>query len=348
MKNLLAEFRTELRDRLLAMLWSQWTAIGVAGRGEAWTGTAIDPDALLLVSCIVARHDPRLFDAVQEWLGINGRFINIQRIKRMMKEEIFAGDQVLRAIAAAASTSVDKAKWASFVDAKAEGDSDEEPLFFLGSGDPLPVVREPDSLFAEYGLLRDRYEERGVAEVFRPEPSSNLLLRLRALLGVNARCEILEYLLLNGYGSPRAMARDCYYFPATISKALTEMSRSGFLISRTEGRHRYYSLVPDTWSELLITGRPTPRWIVWARLFSALEQVWLFLDRVGLDEDSALAQASSLRRLLKTSVVSQLERSGIPFMFGDDSAHPGEKIIQFFIERMNAVLDWVKNPGGEP
>jgi hypothetical protein len=348
MRMLLTDFRAELRDRLLAILWRQWTAIGVSGRDASWTGSVIDPDALLLASCTMTRSDPRLFDAVLEWLGINGRFINIQRIKRMLKEEIFAGDQVLRAVAAAASTSVDKAKWASLVDSGPEGRGDEDPLFYLSSGDPLPVVREPDPLFAEHGLLRDRYEERGVAEVFRAEPPSNLLLRLRALLGVNARCEIFEYLLLNGHGSPRSMARDCYYFPATISKALAEMSQSGFLISRSEGRHRFYSLVPDTWRELLFAGAPRPQWVVWARLLSALEQIWLFLDRGDVGEKSVLAQASSLRRLLKTSVISRLDRSGLPFMFGDDSAHPGEEIIPFFIDRTNAALDWVIKPGRLP
>ncbi len=91
MQNLLTNFRTEFLDRLLDILWRQWTTLGVSGRGPTWTGATIDPDALLLLSCTIARHDARLFDAVLEWLRINGRFVNIQRVKRMLKEETFRG-----------------------------------------------------------------------------------------------------------------------------------------------------------------------------------------------------------------------------------------------------------------
>jgi len=79
--------------------------------------------------------------------------------------------------------------------------------------------------------------------------------------------------------------------------------------------------------------------VVWARLFSALEQVWLFLNRADLSEKSALVQSSALRRLLKDPVISQLNRAGLYFMFGDDSAHSGEALLPFFIERIKKVLD---------
>ena len=222
MQTLLTDFRTELLDRLLDVLWRQWTTLGVSGRGQTWLGPTIDPDALLLLSCTIARYDARLFDAMLEWLRINGRFVSVQRIKRVLRDENFSGERVLRAVAAATSTSVNEIKWARLIRDKTSARENKESLFFLKNGNALPVVHEPDPLFEKYGFLRDRFEERGVAEPFHPEPVSNLLLRLRALLGVNARCEIFQYLLLNSRGSPRAMAKDCYYFPATISKALAE------------------------------------------------------------------------------------------------------------------------------
>jgi hypothetical protein len=339
MQTLLADFRTEFLDRLLDVLWRQWTALGVSGRGQTWTGATIDPDALLLLSCTIARYDARLFDAVLEWLRINGRFISVQRIKRMLKDEIFTGEPVLRAVAAVTTTSENEAKWARMTRDGTKKQRKKEALFFLKNGAPLPVVQKPEPIFAKYGFLRDRVEERGVAEPFRPEPLENLLLRLRALLGVNARCEIFQFLLLNDRGSPRAMAKDCYYYPATISKALAEMSQSGFVVSRTEGRHRYYKLLPETWRDLFLGNKAKTSWVVWARFFSALEQVWLFLDQRDLASQSALAQASSLRRILKRSVVSQLDRSGSVFMFGDDSTHSGEALIPFFVAQMRTILN---------
>ncbi len=344
MRNLLTDFRQEFGERLLGLVWRQWVALGVTGHVQPWSGSVIDPDALLLFSCTVGRHDARLFDTVLAWLKANGRFINVQRIRRMVKEEVFTGVQVLGAIADVVSTSTEQAKWAVLAGKVKGRQGDGESLFYLADGSPLPVVREPDPRFAEYGYLRDHYEWDGDAMPFRPEPPTNLLIRLRALLGVNARCEILQFLLLNDRGSPRAMARDCYYFPATVSKALAEMGRSGFLVSRTEGRRRYYKLVPDTWKSMFLVETPIPGWVVWARLFSALEQVWLFLLRPRLADESALAQASALRRVLKRSVVDQFERSGLEFMFGNESAHTGEALIPFFIKRVLEILDQVEQP----
>jgi hypothetical protein len=345
MQTLLTDFRTELLDRLLDVLWRQWTTLGVSGRGQTWLGPTIDPDALLLLSCTIARYDARLFDAMLEWLRINGRFVSVQRIKRVLRDENFSGERVLRAVAAATSTSVNEIKWARLIRDKTSARENKESLFFLKNGNALPVVHEPDPLFEKYGFLRDRFEERGVAEPFHPEPVSNLLLRLRALLGVNARCEIFQYLLLNSRGSPRAMAKDCYYFPATISKALAEMSRSGFVVSRTEGRHKYYRLFPETWRALLVGEGSSVAWVVWPPLFSALEQVWVFLDQENLASQSALAQASSLRRILRRSVLTQLSRSeSVPFP-GDESAYPGEALLPFFVRFMRSVLEWVEQLG---
>lgn len=336
----LTTFRAELLPRLLDLAWSQWTTLGVSGRSPIWKGSTIDPDALLLFSCTMGRYDARLFDAILEWLRINGRFNSIPRLKRMLKEETFAGERILLAMVDVASTSENSARWARMTRAGRKR-SKKEPLFFSKDGAPLPVVREPEPGFARHGFLRDRFESRDIAGSFRPELPSNLLLRLRALLGVNARCEIFQFLLLNGHGSPRALAKDCYYYPATISKALAEMSQSGFVISRTEGRNRFYTLVPKTWQELFLGSGPAMAWIVWPRLFSALEQLWLFLDESDLTDQSELAQASALRRILKRSVASQLNRSGSNLMFGDDSAHPAEALIPFFVDQVRNVVDSV-------
>jgi len=339
MQNQLTDFRQEFLDRLLDIAWSQWTTAGISGYGKPWAGSVIDPEALLLFSTTIGRYDARLFDAIQEWLRVNGQFINIHRLKRVLSEEQFAGEPVLTAITAAASTSVNRAKWSQIAGSPPKAGEEPEPLFYLGSGEPLPVVRDHDPLFAEYGFIRDRFEERGVAEAFRPELSGNLLLRLRALLGVNARCEVFEYLLVNGVGSPRAIASDCYYYPATISKTMGEMARSRFLVSRTQGRRRLYSLTPDTWAGLFLDPEAKLTWVVWPRLFSAWEKIWLFLDERELSGQSALEQASSLRRLLTGGVISQLEGSLPGFIFGDHTAHRAETLIPFFVAGLTAVLD---------
>lgn len=343
MKMSLTEYREDFRDRVLDLLWRQWTALGVAGYGEQWHGSPIDPEALLLLTCTAGRYDARLFDGMVEWMGHNGQYINVQRLKRIISAEGFAGEQVLRAVAATASNSVSAAKWAT---TKAvQGSNKPVPLFFLKDGQPMPTVNEKDPVFKKHGLLRDKYEARGVVQTFRPELAANLVLRLRAFLGVNARCEIITYLLLNEEGSPSSLARDAYYFPLTISKAMAEMRDSGYLTSRVNGRRRDHRLVPDTWRELL--GASHLQWIVWPRLFSAIERFWLFLWDTGLHDKEPLAQASSMRRVLLKSVVDRAETCRLNFSFGDLSAHPGKELIPFALERMTTLLDLIKRSGDQ-
>jgi hypothetical protein len=339
MAPLLTDFRSEFLDHLLDLAWRQWTSIGLLGRAVPWSHSVIDPEALLLFTCTIGRHDQRLFDGVLEWLNVNGDFINIQRLKRIANVERFSGEAVLRTLAAATRTSANQAKWSGLAESLSSSGEKPEPLFYASSGAPLPVVREPDPLFAEYGLARDRFEKRGIVETFRPERTANLILRLRALLGVNARCEILSYLLINRSGSPRSMASDCYFFPATISKATAEMARSGFLVSRNEGRRKLYHLVPEIWSQLLLADAVRPEWITWPRLFRALERIWLLVQDPELAEEAAFEQASALRRLLNDGVIDQLERSRPGFAFGEIKAHPGEALTPFFINRLRSLLE---------
>lgn len=342
MNMLLKDYKIEFREKMLTFLWRQWVSLGVIGNAVPWKGSVIDPEALLLVSCTVGRYDPRLFDAVLDWLTINGRYLNIQRMKRMLSAESFSGKMVLKAIAATVKTSVNGKKWAQLAEISQKRGMVNEPLFFLRDGRDLPVVKKEDAIFSAYGFSRECFQEnhdRNVAQQFRPEPDCNLLLKLRAFLGVNARCELLTYLLMQGQGSPRAVARSCGYSPPAVTKTLAEMQDSGYLVSRELGRRRLYTLIPETWSNLLLVDEPGPKWYSWGPLFSALEKIWLFLLRSDLFELSLLAQSSDLRRLLRKAIIPKLNQSGCKFIFGDDTAFPGEELIPIFVDRIRNLLN---------
>ncbi len=342
MKTLLIDFRPEFHNRILDLLWRQWTALGITGQASPSEQTVLDPEALLITSCTIARHDPRLFDAVLDWININGRYLNVHRLHRILNGYPSATAHICAAIAATVSNSERVVKWKrSAIHAKAPGQP-EESLFRMADGTPLPVVHEPDPVFKSYGLLRDRYEPRETAQPFRPESTANFLLRLRAFLGVSARCEILAYLLLNKRGSPRAIARSCGYYPATITKALAEMGDSGYITSHVEGKHRHYALIQDDIWAALLRGKDRPPWIIWPRLFCALEQTWNFLHSREIADQEPLAQASDLRRIMKASIADNITSSGLNVVFGDYKQYTGESLIPFFIARMRMVLDSIE------
>ena len=87
----LTEFRDEFQELLLDFLWRQWSALGVAGHAKHSDPWIIDPEALLLITCTLGRHDPRLFDEMLDWVKTNGTFINTLRLKRILRTEQFSG-----------------------------------------------------------------------------------------------------------------------------------------------------------------------------------------------------------------------------------------------------------------
>src|SRR5437879_5751034 len=95
----LRTFRDEFQNLLLNFLWRQWSALGVAGQASGEDDWIIDPEALLLLTCTMGRTEPRMFDEVLDWLQENGRFINIMRLKRILRTEKFAGERALAAVA---------------------------------------------------------------------------------------------------------------------------------------------------------------------------------------------------------------------------------------------------------
>ncbi|MCD4655107.1 winged helix-turn-helix domain-containing protein [bacterium] len=336
----LINFRNEYLSLVLDLIWSQWITIGINGHGKKWTTSVIDPDALLIFSCTFARYDARLFDAIIEWLKHNSHYINITRLKRMMKTEIFEGQDILKAMITSHTNLTNNLKWASLLK-PSSASPDKELLFYLPNGKPMPVTGSRDAIFQKFGYIRQPFHKRNVATKFQASIPGCFLLQLRAFLGVNARCEILNLLLSKGADSPRSIARECYYYPATMTKALAEMEDSGYVVSRIVGRRHVYSMMMSNWSDLLGISHHSTKWIVWARLFSALEQIWALIEANRDRSITLLEESSILRRLLNDSVVKQLETTGVPFPTLNVSRYPNESLVPEFIHRLKNMLLWI-------
>ena len=207
MNQQLKTFKEEYQTLLLNFLWRQWSALGVAGQAGGEDACIIDPEALLLFTCTLGRHEPRLFDEALDWLRENGRFINVMRLKRILQKEKFAGERALAAVAGVLAKGTDATKWkmlANSVDSPPGG----EIFFFTPDGKPQPALGEPEPHFARCGYQRGPLRLRGHSQKFRPSQPPNLTLQLRALLGINVRCESVLYLLTHEAAHPSQIAHE--------------------------------------------------------------------------------------------------------------------------------------------
>jgi hypothetical protein len=333
----LKEFRRDYQSRLLDFLWRQWSALGVAGQTGVADQRIVDPEALLLLTCTIGRYDPRLFDEMLDWLQANSWLINIMRLKRILRTEKFAGELVLASIAGLLAKGAEAPKWKQLA-ASSELPRFREKLFFGEDGQPLPTLGTPEPHFARYGLERGPLRLRGYSQEFRPTEPATLILQLRALFGINARCEIVAYLLTHDAAHPSQMARDAYYFTRAVQGTLVDMSQSGVIQVRVTGREKHYWLKQDVWTRLLNRGDSTAlKWVNWPPLFSALEQIWLRLQDEKLLSLEPLLQASELRQFM-TQVRPFLERAGCDREISDDRQYLGESYLPVFVEDVRKLL----------
>jgi len=336
MNQSLKTFKSEYQELLLNFLWRQWSALGVAGHSRGEDHWVIDPEALLLVTCTLGRHEPRLFDEVLDWLRENGWLINILRLKRILRKEKFAGARVLAVVAGLMSKGTDVTKWKQL--AKPVGPaSPPEPFFFAEDGNPLLAIGEPDAHFAKYGFKRGPLRERGYSQKFRPTELANLALQLRALVGVNSRAEVVLYLLTHEAAHPSEIAHEAYYYERSIQNTLVDLSQSGVVQLRSSGREKHYWLKPDPWATLLNRPERFPKWVTWPPLFSALERIWLKLNDPRLAALDPLLQSSELRQLM-IEVRPSFERARFDKTLSDDRQYPGEQYLPVFLEDVSKLL----------
>lgn len=283
--------KTGLLDAMLDLIWSQWVTMGVSGNAAATAKWIIDPEALVVFTCHIGRYDPRVFDCMLEWLGIHQRFLNVQRLKTLTRQEGSQGESLLAAIAHLLMKPSSRSKWRGAADMIPHGVQCEEPLFYLKNGRPHPRPTQSDPAFQKAGFSRQEYRNRNVVGQFRPEYPANLIMKLRALFGVNARCEVIAYLATHSGANPTETAAAVGYSQKAVHNTMTELFHSGTVAKRTRGRETLYSLREMSWHPLLGPGINEVNWLDWRQAFSFLTAVWAILDdtRFNDGEDDPFA-----------------------------------------------------------
>ncbi len=235
---LLNEFKNQYLDLLLSFLWKQWSSLGVAGYVDKEDEWIIDPEALLLLSFSIARYDARLFDEILDWMNVNGKFINIQRFKNILKKYPFISRTVLCAVADKMANIEPrrKNKWQQL--AKLYPNNTNEILFFAKNGTALPVGKNVDIEFQKHGFHRNNLELRHYSSLFKSGKAVSLILKSRALFGLNARAEVISYLADGKTAHPSKISKDIFYYQKTVQDALVDMKISEAIYCSIQGREK--------------------------------------------------------------------------------------------------------------
>jgi hypothetical protein len=302
------EFRNLFLDNILAFLWRQWSALGVLGEARAEDPWAIDPEPLLLFTLEMGRYESRLFDEVLDWLVVNGAWIDLQRLRGILKRKDETIIKLTGAVARFLVQEGDERKWRNIANLcklqMQENPDSRESLFFGKDGKSYPSSPEPDSLFLSCGFNRPKLTVRRLTREVPITSQTTIRFLLRSLFGVGSRAECLVYLLTNDGGHPSEVAKAIGLSVRGTQDALIDLSRSGLVLTRQTGKRKIeYWLSHERWWEFLSRGNITefkkPIWLDWISLFSALSNVWNVLNEMKKEGVSDYMRSSKLRDSLE-------------------------------------------------
>lgn len=300
----ISRLREELQGHLVAFAWSQWGQMGVMAPSSRTDEWAADPEALLLLTFEVGREEPRLFDEVLDWLLVNERLVSLHRLRNL------AVDEDDRALSRAATQWLSEWRRKSAQPTQSELHPRQEavPLFL---GEKIPVER-PDPAFLANGFLKSWNEparRSGHPDLTLP---INFAFRLRSLLGVGARAEVVRVLLTVDAPamSLQAIAASSGFTKRNVQEAAASLRAAGNATSWNLGNEQRFDLPRERWLHLLAIDRP-PAHRDWPQFFRALRALLRWLRDPETERLSEYMRASEARVLLE-QISDDLLFAGVP------------------------------------
>jgi hypothetical protein len=298
--------RVEVVSALQAFAWDQWSQLGISGAMPSQREErAADPEALLLFTLEVARTDPRLFDEVLDWLALNEPLISVHRLRNLSTD---AADRMLVDAALAWVAGVRGRKPPAVAD-RAEP-ADLRPLFPI-----LPSPRRDlDAPFARHGLARPPLLPSKKSRPPELTLPISFAFRLRHLLGVGVRAEVIRALLT--IRAPRisgkVIAASAGFQQRNVRWGLQELQDAGVIDVFGIAGERRYSVAVQDWATLLrLDDAPSlPFHHDWIPTYRSLTRMTRFLGQPGLDELSLYQRASQARTLVD-AVAADLRLAGV-------------------------------------
>jgi hypothetical protein len=301
-----AELRDEVVAALLALAWDQWSQLGVSAANPAQREErAADPEALLLFTLEVGRNDPRLFDEVLDWLALNEQLVSVHRLQNL------SVDPTDRALVDAALG------WSAT--SRGRRRRVLEPRALPARLDPLfPALPTPtenvNEAFAQHGLARTQLESSGKSQTPRLHDPISFAFRLRRLLGVGVRAEVVRTLLT--IRAPRLSGKvitaSAAFAQRNIREGLAQLVEAGVVDMVEISDDRYYSARHADWASLLgmSAASDLPFHYDWIPTYRTLTRIVRWLQQPGLDDLSPYLRASQARTLVDT-IAADLNYAGI-------------------------------------
>jgi hypothetical protein len=259
----------EIDALALDLAWSLWAELGVDGAARRHDWQAIDLEPLIIFTAQLGGADSRLRASTIDWCITNSRFASAFRLRHLAES-------------ASAATQAAFGRYSATVRAHAKAP-------WPGEGDPLTLFHP---------------ERIGSPDLRRP---SLVQLRLRALVGVSARAEVLKLMLADPERPQPAstLAEDAAYGKGSIAQALEMLTMAGIVQVQPHANRLLYRLARP--GELAQTLQWLPSVFPdWWPIFSVVEALTAYAHALV----PATSRLAALQKLLQ-QIDQDLHRLGI-------------------------------------
>jgi len=232
-------FGDEIGGLALELACSLWSELGVAGTARPHDWQAIDLEPLLLYTAWIGPADMRLQSRSIEWSIANFRIASAIRMRNLVQR-------------ASRSTAATFGRYAATVKVHANA--------------PWPASGAPHA--------RTRSGPEPAPDLRRP---SLIQLRLRALVGVSARAEVLRLLLADPERpqSVGQLAEGAAYGRGSVAQSLDMLTMAGFVQVRPYGNRLVYRLSRPAEVRLALQWLPAA-FPDWAPIFRIIESIFRY------------------------------------------------------------------------
>jgi hypothetical protein len=222
-----------VREDLAALAWSLWAELGVSGWERHHRRWFVDPEALVVLTAWIGDTDARLRDEATDWCIRFGTWLSATRLANLLT-----------------------------------GASEETRERF---GELAATVGEHSRLRWRGATKPRKYKPTGRSRLESFGAASLVGLRLRALVGVGARAEVMRLLLASPSAScsAAALVDDAGFKKRNIADALESLLWGGALAVEKSRNQLHYRLSdPNAWKA--VVGALPEFWPRWAGLLPTL------------------------------------------------------------------------------
>jgi hypothetical protein len=271
----LKEFKERFYNDLIDIHWRHWSALGVSTHVRPERHWIIDLEPLLISSLAIGLNDNRLLSSSLEWLIKNGAWLNLSRLRRILRVfmEPFPGQEepiITPEMFKLLIDTYNKNARNKIMYKKAES------------------YKAEDNKVQKYKTIFSNFRVRNVVTKPKLRGPSLLQILLRGFFGVDAHVEILIYLLVSDGGNSNSIARETFYDQKNIYRILERWANAQMVTKVSGNKTALYSLNRKKGLIEAIGLKELPKYLNWTCTFLFLNRLGIALSTIPWAEDEYL------------------------------------------------------------